>query len=158
MRFHQGAFATLKHRRLPVRCGVFRRRAAFEFSRALMVFEKIAQPDSADDVARVVYSRRLAAEAARVNNSRHTCCCIYFSKTISARFRTPIYSQSRERRLKGLTRADSIVAAATGMLLGAADRALKHTAKLKSRSAAEMSPAIPHQLRQTMFCGGAIRR
>jgi len=49
----------------------------------LMVFEKIAQPDSADDVARVVYSRRPAAEAARVNNSRHTCCCIYFSKTIS---------------------------------------------------------------------------
>src|SRR5262245_16686947 len=48
-----------------------------------MVFEKIAQPDSADDVARVVYSRRPAAEAARVNNSRHTCCCIYFSKTIS---------------------------------------------------------------------------
>src|SRR5215510_12024613 len=49
----------------------------------LMVFEKIAQPDSADDVARVVDSRRPAAEAARVNNSRHTCCCIYFSKTIS---------------------------------------------------------------------------
>src|SRR5262245_40393481 len=48
----------------------------------IMVFEKIAQPDSADDVARVVYSRRPAAEAARVNNSRHTCCCIYFSKTI----------------------------------------------------------------------------
>src|SRR5215510_12683987 len=47
-----------------------------------MVFEKIAQPDSADDVARVVYSRGHAAEAARVNNSRHTCCCIYFSKTI----------------------------------------------------------------------------
>src|SRR5262245_40192741 len=50
-----------------------------------MVFEKIVQPDSADDVARVVYSRRPAAEAARVNNSRHTCCCIYFSKTINAR-------------------------------------------------------------------------
>jgi len=49
-----------------------------------MVFEKIVQPDSADDVARVVYSRRTAAEAARVNNSRHTCCCIYFSKTIKA--------------------------------------------------------------------------
>src|SRR5262249_9809053 len=48
-----------------------------------MVFEKIVQPDSADDVTRVVYSRRPAAEAARVNNSRHTCCCIYFSKTIS---------------------------------------------------------------------------
>jgi len=59
-----------------------------------MVFEKIAQPDSADDVARVVYSRRPAAEAARVNysrrpaaeaarvnHSRHTC-CIYFSKTV----------------------------------------------------------------------------
>src|SRR5262244_1303815 len=53
-------------------------------SPALMVFEKIAQPDSADDVARVVYSRRPAAEAARVNNSRHTGCCIYFSKTINA--------------------------------------------------------------------------
>src|SRR5262245_55688810 len=50
-----------------------------------MVFEKIVQPDSADDVARVVYSRRPAAEAARVNNSRHTCCCIYFSKTINPR-------------------------------------------------------------------------
>src|SRR5215470_19564133 len=48
-----------------------------------MVFEKIVQPDSADDVARVVYSRRPAAEAARVNNSRHTCRCIYFSKTVS---------------------------------------------------------------------------
>src|SRR5215470_5984836 len=57
--------------------------ADFEFSPAFMVFEKITQPDSADDVARVVYSRRPAAEAARVNNSRHTCCCIYFSKTIS---------------------------------------------------------------------------
>jgi hypothetical protein len=44
-----------------------------EFRRGFMVFEKIAQPDSADDVARVVYSRRPAAEAARVNNSRHTC-------------------------------------------------------------------------------------
>src|SRR5215470_1191781 len=58
--------------------------ADFEFSPAFMVFEKITQPDSADDVARVVYSRRPAAEAARVNNSRHTCCCIYFSKTINA--------------------------------------------------------------------------
>jgi hypothetical protein len=32
---------------------------------------------------RVVYSRRPSAEAARVNNSRHTCCRIYFSKTIN---------------------------------------------------------------------------
>src|SRR5262245_60723311 len=60
-----------------------------------MVFEKIAQPYSADDVARVVYSRRPAAEAARVNNSRHTCCRIYFSKTINPRNGRPIFPRRR---------------------------------------------------------------
>src|SRR5262245_19230804 len=64
-----------------------------------MVFEKIAQPDSAGDVARVVYSRSPAAEAARVNNSRHTSCCIYFSKTINARDGREMNSASRQRRL-----------------------------------------------------------
>jgi len=63
-----------------------------------MVFEKIAQPDSADDVARVVYSRRPAAEVARVNYSRHTCCCIYFSKTISPPHILARYTPARVKR------------------------------------------------------------